>query len=99
MAVNKPAGKKKAASHKSHRHHLDRRAHLIAAQPGDDDKALSTREAADWLGVSEQFLEIGRCRGYGPPFERISPKVIRYRIGKMREWLASRTHTCTSEYV
>jgi hypothetical protein len=59
---------------------------------------LDTKAEADWLGVSTQWLEIGRCRGYGPPFERLSPRVIRYQRGKTRRWLDERSHRCTSEY-
>ena len=29
---------------------------------------LTTREAAAYLGVSRQWLDIGRTKGYGPPF-------------------------------
>jgi len=59
---------------------------------------LSTRETADWLGNSVQWLEIGRSRGYGPPFVRVSPRVIRYRRGDVIEWLKARTHISTAAY-
>ena len=43
-------------------HHLDRRAANIAAQDvGADDDLLTTRELADWLSVSEQWVQIGRA--------------------------------------
>jgi hypothetical protein len=80
------------------KHHLDKRAAAIAAVAGDDDDLLSTREEADWLGVSTQWLEIGRSRGYGPPFERLGPKTIKYRRGKTRKWLDERSYTSTTEY-
>jgi hypothetical protein len=79
-------------------HHLDRRAANIAAEPGDDDDLLTTRQTADWLAVSHQWLEIGRSKGYGPPYEQLSSKTIRYRRGKVREWLDSRTRKSTAEY-
>ncbi|HUS96770.1 MAG TPA: helix-turn-helix domain-containing protein, partial [Hyphomicrobiaceae bacterium] len=59
---------------------------------------LSTPQLAEWLGVSTQWLEIGRSRGYGPPFIRMSPKRVRYRRGDVLDWLRERTHLCASEY-
>lgn len=85
-------------SEKPKRHHLDKRAAEIASSPGSDDELLTTVQIAAWLGVSTQWLEIGRSKGYGPPFERLSPKCIRYRRGKARKWLDGRTHSSTAEY-
>jgi predicted DNA-binding transcriptional regulator AlpA len=80
--------------------HLDKRAATLAAVPGSDDELLSTAETAVWLGVSVQWLEIGRSKNYayGPPFEKLGAKLIRYRRDKVRAWLDSRTFNCTSEY-
>ena len=82
------------------RHHLDKRATslLATSAPSDDDELLTTPETAAWLQTSEQWLEIGRVRGYGPPFERLAPKIIRYRRGKVRKWLDQRSHFSTAEY-
>ena len=81
------------------RHHLDRRAdRLIAADTGEDDDLLSTREVADWLSISQQWLEIARCKNYGPEFTRVGPRVIRYTRGNVRKWLKERTHASTAEY-
>lgn len=81
------------------RHHLDRRtAPLIEAGSGDADDLLSTRDVADWLGISDQWLEIGRSRGYGPPFVRISPRRIRYRRGAVIAFLRERQYASTREY-
>lgn len=82
------------------RHHLDKRAEEIAALEADqsDDALLSTQSVAEWLGVSVQFLEIGRCRNYGPPFVRVSPRMIRYRRGDVVAWLRERKHASTAEY-
>lgn len=81
--------------------HIDKRAAAIAAAAatGDnDDDLLTTREMAAWLQVSEQWLEIGRHRGYGPKFERLSQKLIRYRRGNAREWLNERSYRSTADY-
>lgn len=80
-------------------HHLDRRAHDLAAHgAGDGHDLLSTIEVAIWLGVSPQFLEIGRHRGYGPRFVRLSPRRTRYLRSDVIEWLRSRSHASTAEY-
>ena len=52
------------------RHNLDRRALALieAANAGTDDELLDTPQTAVWLGVSPQWLEIGRSRRWGPPF-------------------------------
>jgi hypothetical protein len=88
----------KKSEPKEVRHHIDKRASFLAAVPGSDDELLTTGLTAIWLGVSTQWLEIGRIRGYGPTFERLGPKLIRYRRGNVREWLASRSHSSTAEY-
>jgi predicted DNA-binding transcriptional regulator AlpA len=81
------------------RHHLDRRAEtLVASTAGDPDELLTTRETSDWIGNSTQWLEIGRHRGYGPPYVRVSPRCIRYRRGDVLDWLRQRTHARTAEY-
>jgi hypothetical protein len=86
------------------KHHLDRRADEIAAAgAGNADDLFTTAAVADWLGVSVQWLEIGRSSGrkgkpYGPCFVRLSPRRIRYRRSDVLAWLASRTHKATREY-
>src|ERR1700676_308227 len=83
------------------KHHLDRRAlDLIeAANEGTDDELLSTPRTAVWLGVSPEWLEIGRSKGWGPPFIRCSPRRIRYRRGDINRWLQERAHRTTAEYI
>ena len=82
------------------RHHLDRRAlDLIEiANEGSDDELLSTLKTAVWLGVSPEWLEIGRSRGWGPPFIRLSPRRVRYRRGDVKRWLKGRASQHTSQY-
>jgi predicted DNA-binding transcriptional regulator AlpA len=77
---------------------IDRRAHRLVDVEFHPEQALSTKEVAAWLGVSVQFLEIGRTRGYGPKFVRITKRLVRYRVGDVLDWLKSRTHACTSQY-
>jgi hypothetical protein len=97
MSVKGSKGRKSAPASPQH-FHLDKRAAGLATVAGDDDELLDTKAEAKWLGVSEQWLEIGRVRGYGLEYERLAPRVIRYQRGKTRRWLAERSHRCTSEY-
>lgn len=88
------------------RHHLDRRAASILKQPSAagilpsdaDDVLMSTKQLAEYLGVSTQFLEIARGKNRGPRFVRVADRVIRYRMDDVRRWLAQRAFSCTSEY-
>ena len=81
------------------RHHIDKRAAAIALNDtGSADQLLCTQALADWIGVSVQFLEIGRCKGYGPKFKKISPTCVRYMRADVLAWLMARTHSITSEY-
>ena len=79
---------------------LDRRAQYIAnlAIGADPDMLLVTKQLAEWLGVSVQWLEIGRSRGYGPPYKKLGQKSIRYRIGDILKWLEERSYKSTAEY-
>jgi hypothetical protein len=82
------------------KHHLDKRALALIEQAnaGTDDELLSTLRTAVWLDVSPQWLEIGRSRGYGPKFIKLSPKRVRYRRGDVKCWLQERAHSSTNEY-
>jgi predicted DNA-binding transcriptional regulator AlpA len=83
----------------SRKHHLDRRADsIVATNTGAEDELLSTSEVAEWLAVSTQWLEIGRCKKYGPEFTRISPRIVRYRRSDVLKWLRERVHASTAEY-
>ena len=83
------------------RHNLDKRAlDLIeAANEGGDDELMSTPRVAVWLGVSPEWLEIGRSTGrWGPPYLRLSPRRIRYHRASVKKWLLERAHRSTAEY-
>jgi predicted DNA-binding transcriptional regulator AlpA len=83
-------------------HHIDRRAARIVAAADDSadnhDDLLTTEAAADWLGVSKQFLEIARSKNYGPRFVRVGPRTIMYSRGDVLAWLKTRTFSSTAEY-
>jgi hypothetical protein len=73
-------------------------ASIIAAGNGDDDDMMTSSAVAEWLQVSKQWLEIGRCKGHGPKFIRLSSQVVRYRRGDVKSWLADRQYAHTAEY-
>ncbi|WP_316205925.1 DNA-binding protein [Bradyrhizobium sp. SZCCHNR3058] len=79
---------------------LDRRARQIAgvAIGADPDLLLTTKQMAEWFGVSTQWLEIGRSKNYGPPFRKIGRKTVRYHVGEVKAWLDARSHHSTAEY-
>lgn len=80
--------------------HLDKRASQILKIDADasDDDQLDTRSVAQWFGCSESWLEDGRSKGYGPPFVKHSPRMVRYVRGAVRKYLRDRTHKSTAEY-
>jgi predicted DNA-binding transcriptional regulator AlpA len=82
------------------RHNLDRRALAIIeeANRGSDDELLSTPQVAVLLGVSPEWLEIGRGKGWGPPYLRLSPRRLRYSRGAVRAWLQERAYRHTGQY-
>src|SRR5262249_2249561 len=59
---------------------------------------MATVRVAVWLGVSPEWLEIGRSKGWGPPFLRLSPRRVRYRRGDVKKWLQERAYRSTSQY-
>ena len=81
-------------------YHIDRRAGRLAADiaAGDPDELLSTRQIALLSGLSEQWFEIARGKGLGPPFIRMSARRIRYRRDSYVAWLMARAHQSTAEY-
>lgn len=48
---------------------------------------LTTEEAADYLALSPSTLATKRSRGGGPPFVKLSAKIVRYPIQQLDEWI------------
>jgi len=78
--------------------HLDARAAQLAAAAADGDALMSTKELAQFLGVSEQWVATARHKGTGPPYEYLGPRMIRYRPINVKRWLDLRTRQRTAEY-
>ena len=50
---------------------------------------LNTRDAAQYLGLSQTCLEHWRMLRTGPPFVRVGARSIRYRLEDLEAWLKS----------
>lgn len=57
---------------------------------------MNTKQAADYLGFSHQFLEIGRHKGYGPPYLKF-PQAVKYRRCDLDAWAEQHLRQHTSE--
>ena len=58
---------------------------------------LTTRQAADYLGVQPRMLEMRRHRGGGPPFVRLSARAVRYRMSDLDDFIERRLRNSTSD--
>jgi excisionase family DNA binding protein len=61
-----------------------------------DDPALDTHEAAAYLDLRPNTLEVWRSTGrYELPFEKIG-RLVRYRKSALDRWRAKRTNTAVA---
>lgn len=59
---------------------------------------LTTKQAANYLGVSAAFLERDRWAGAKVQFVRLGTRSIRYRQEDLDNFVQSRLRQSTSEY-
>lgn len=64
--------------------------------PGDPDAILMEAEAARWLRLSVRSLQRMRLAGGGPEYLQLGERRLGYRMGALRDWIASRTRASTS---
>ncbi len=57
---------------------------------------LTTTEAANYLRMSKQFLEIARHRGDGPPYIKLA-RAVRYHRPSLDQWMLERQRNHTAE--
>ena len=51
------------------------------------EKVMTTKQAAEYLQISERTLQRWRDEGRGPKYIQPEPKVIRYRESDITAWL------------
>jgi predicted DNA-binding transcriptional regulator AlpA len=76
----------------SEHYHLDRHADLIVPTLAEDDPddLLTPETVAQHLQVSETTLPGWRNKRIGPPYVRLSARLVRYPRGGLLQWLRSR---------
>jgi hypothetical protein len=85
-------GEAMAEKYVQKRHHLDARIKDLIAKIETQGipPVFNTEKCAEILEVSQEWVEIGRCHGYGPPFIKPTPKMVRYTARGLLGYLAKR---------
>ena len=65
--------------------------------PMKNDRLMTTKEAARYLGVSAAFLERDRWAGARIQFIKVGSRAVRYRRADLDAYLDTRTRRSTSE--
>ncbi|WP_417536842.1 helix-turn-helix transcriptional regulator [Methylophaga sp.] len=58
---------------------------------------FTTKEAADYLGVSKAFLERDRWAGARIPFIKVGSRTVRYRLSDLNEYIEKQVRLSTSQ--
>lgn len=61
------------------------------------EACMRTPAAARYLGVSESFLNKTRMTDAGPPFVKVGPRAVAYRIADLDAWLETRVRQSTHD--
>jgi len=67
------------------------------ASVSDLPRRLRRRQAAAYLNVTVGYLEKAAVAGDGPPYLRLSPKLVLYERSDLDAWLASKRVRSTAE--
>jgi len=52
-----------------------------------EEDYLTTSQAAEVLNVSRSWLEKSRMRGEGPPYYKLSPRLVLYNRRSLIDWM------------
>ena len=63
-----------------------------------ENRLLSTKEAAKFLGMSEAFLERDRWAGARIPFIKVGARAVRYEVETLEAFIRSRIRASTSDH-
>jgi hypothetical protein len=58
---------------------------------------LSRDEIEYEYGLTRRWLELAALTGNGPPFVKVSGRMVRYQRGVLERWIADRTRSSTSD--
>jgi len=81
-------------------HHIDPHANSVIGTlaDGDPNDLFTPQQVAGYLRVTISWLSVARSKGFGPPFIKVGPHMIRYRRRDILKWLQSRvTHRKTQQ--
>lgn len=71
-------------------------AHVLSPYVLPATEYLNTKQAAAYMGLSRQRLEIWRCKGGGPEYVKLA-QAVRYRRGTLDKFMADHTQRHTAE--
>lgn len=58
----------------------------------------SSKDVAEFIGVTSNALAKLRMDGNGPAFIRVGSRNIKYRWSDVEAWIDANTHTTTDDY-
>jgi predicted DNA-binding transcriptional regulator AlpA len=61
------------------------------------DACIRTRDLAAYLALAESTVTKMRLTGDGPPFVKVGPRAVAYRMADVDAWLAARVRRSTSD--
>ncbi len=67
------------------------------AAPASEREWMTTEDAAAYVGLRPITLEIKRCKGGGPKYEKPARNIVRYRRSELDAWLAGKARRNTSQ--
>ena len=65
--------------------------------PPNPNQLLSRDEVFGEFGLTRRWLELAALTGDGPPYVRVSKRMVRYQRAVLQAWIAARTRTSTSQ--
>jgi predicted DNA-binding transcriptional regulator AlpA len=65
--------------------------------PPKPNQLLSRDEVEDEYGLTRRWLELAALSGNGPPFVKVSNRMVRYTRSVLEKWITDRTRSSTSD--